>query len=139
MQYHQWHGSGLHLTKGKTTPQNRQIAKKLRRRMTPAEKMFWEHVRRRSFPGYRFRRNHPIQGFCVDFYCDRLRLVIEIDGEIHNYTKEYDQERTVVLESLGVKVIRFTNQEIFSQLNNVIARIFSSGPSPAGGDTATRG
>jgi very-short-patch-repair endonuclease len=125
MQTNQRHGSGLHLTKERATAQNLQNAKRLRKRMTPAEKVFWEHVRRRRFPGYRFRRNHPLEGFCVDFYCDRLRLVIEIDGEIHNYTVEYDQARTKVLESLGIRVIRFTNQEVFSQLDAVMARIFA--------------
>ena len=91
--------------------------------MTLAEKKIWYDYFR-NFP-YRVHRQRPIDKFIVDFYCPKLKLVIEIDGYIH-YTEnaqEYDLQRTEILEGYGLKVIRFTNEEVLQNLAGVIALI----------------
>jgi len=103
-------------------------AKELRKNMTPAEKKLWyQYLRTLQFKTYRQR---PIDYFIVDFYCPHLKLVIEVDGESHytNEGQDYDQERTQRLEGYGIKVIRFTNQQVledFESVCEVIERMIS--------------
>ena len=87
-------------------------ARALRQNQTEAEKIFWNEVRGKKFYGYKFRRQHIFGAYIVDFVSIKLRLIIEIDGELHNSNKEYDQHRTSYLNSLGYKVIRFSNHEV---------------------------
>ena len=96
--------------------------KKLRRDGTSAEKLLWEIIRDRGVSGYKFRRQHPIRYFIVDFYCHEARLVVELDGDIHEISeiKEYDKNREEIIRELGLHVIRFTNEEVFSQPENVV-------------------
>jgi len=100
-------------------------AKALRRNMTPAELKLWQYIKDNKLLGLRFRRQHPIDIFIADFYCHKLKLVIELDGEIHNKTenKEYDENRTVELERLGITVIRFENNEIMTDIDTVMNKI----------------
>jgi len=103
-------------------------AKELRRNPTPAEKKLWENCLR-SLP-LRILRQRPIDHFIVDFYCAALKLVIEIDGDSH-FTDEgraYDIERTRILEGYGLKVIRFTNDEVIKQFEGVCRRIWEEIP-----------
>ena len=97
----------------------------LRNNMTEAEKILWGKLNRKQIPGWRFKAQHPIAQFIVDFYCHKVKLVIEIDGSIHeeNEIKERDENRTVELEKLGLKVIRFTNNEILNDIETVINKI----------------
>jgi very-short-patch-repair endonuclease len=98
-------------------------AKELRKNLTPAESKLW-HGYLKSFK-YRVLRQRPIDHFIVDFYCHNLKLVIEIDGESH-FTEEAeaaDGERTQILESYGLKVIRFTNQEVLKDFEAVCKSI----------------
>jgi very-short-patch-repair endonuclease len=98
-------------------------AKELRKNMTPAEQKLWNGYLK-TFK-YRVLRQRPIDHFIVDFYCHTLKLVIEIDGEIH-FTEEAavsDLERTQQLENYGVRVIRFTNQEVFQDFESVCRKI----------------
>lgn len=90
-----------------------QKAKELRNRMTASEEFFWLRLRE-QFPEFRFRRQHPISIYIADFYCHKLKLVIEIDGSIHDVPdiKINDIKRQSDLESYGLKIIRFTNQQI---------------------------
>ena len=90
-------------------------AKSLRRPMTSSENRFWLYVRSRKMSGYKFRRQHPIGKYIVDFYCHRLRLVVEIDGSIHDlkHIKEYDKKREARIKELGLSVLRFSNEDIF--------------------------
>lgn len=100
-------------------------AKDLRHSETEAEKLLWEKLRNNQFGGFKFRRQHPISLYIADFYCHKLRLIIEIDGEYH-YTKEQiprDEERTKILEFNGIRVIRFSNDEILSNLEKVLKEI----------------
>jgi very-short-patch-repair endonuclease len=69
------------------------LARQMRTAQTPAEEMIWQRLRRKQIGGLRFRRQHPIDRFIVDFYCSELRLIIEVDGDIHEYTREEDAIR----------------------------------------------
>ncbi len=97
-------------------------AKMLRKDMTGAELKLWEKLKGKKMLGLRFRPQHPIDIFIADFYCHPLKLVIEIDGGIHNSTdqKEYDFGREGELENWGIKVIRFTNEEVENEMNRVL-------------------
>jgi len=99
-------------------------AKKLRGELTHAELILWSYLRERPF-GYKFRRQHPISIYIVDFYCHRLKLVIEVDGNIHTNVdiQKRDIERQKNLELEGISFIRFTNKDIEKDLGNVIRRI----------------
>jgi very-short-patch-repair endonuclease len=112
-------------------PYNPQLvarAKELRRNSTPAEKKLWQNYLR-TFP-LRVLRQRPIDHFIVDFYCAALKLVIEVDGESH-FTDEgqaYDAERTRVLEGYGLRVIRFTNDEVIHRFEGVCRQIWEMIP-----------
>lgn len=79
----------------------KQAARELRRTLTPAERRLWSALRRRQIDGLRFRRQHPIERFIVDFCCVEKRLVIEVDGEVHRFTEDYDRARQDCLEVGG--------------------------------------
>ena len=93
--------------------------------MTPAEILLWNELRGRRFKGFKFRRQHPISFYIVDFYCHQAKLVIEADGNVHqsDENQTYDLNRTQVLESLGLKVIRFKNEEVLENLSWVLETI----------------
>ena len=100
-----------------------EFAKKLRQNQTPAEKILWERLRRKQLCGAKFRRQHPIGGFFVDFYCHQSKLVVELDGSVHDETgqQEYDLEREQVLtEVLELKVIRLRNKAVYDDVENVL-------------------
>ena len=101
-------------------------AKKLRQNPTKAEALLWNELRRHAI-GYKFRRQHPTWLYVVDFYCHYLRLVIEIDGGIHEdeETKSNDLQKEKDLNDLGLTVIRFSNEEVIFDMDNVISRIYS--------------
>jgi len=99
-------------------------AKDLRRAMTSAEKLLWYQLRSDRL-GTKFRRQHPVGNYIVDFVSLKRNLIIEIDGATHSTEDERtrDAQRTRALEQLGFRVVRFTNQEIFRALNSVIQSI----------------
>ena len=97
----------------------------LRLNMTEAEKLLWEKLRKKQL-GLRFKAQHPIERFIVDFYCHKAKFVIELDGEIHNSQKEYDLGREAELDKYGILVLRFTNDEVITDINSVIDRIKKS-------------
>jgi type I restriction enzyme M protein len=88
------------------------FARILRKDQTKAEKTVWELLRKRKFKDLKFRRQHVIEGFVLDFYCHELRLGIEVDGGIHLKRKDYDRLRQDVIESEGIKMIRIQNKEL---------------------------
>ncbi|MFY0697939.1 MAG: endonuclease domain-containing protein [Balneola sp.] len=101
-----------------------ELARVLRKNPTSSEKLFWELVRKRRFKGLRFIRQKPFVHtqygnkrcfYIADFYCAEHKLIVEIDGKVHDYQKDYDRQRTVVLENLGLKVIRFKNEEVLNE------------------------
>ena len=97
----------------------------LRRSMTKAEAVLWKKLRDRNVFSIKFRRQHPVYNFIVDFYSHEYKLVIEVDGDIHNdeISSRYDLGRTEVLNNFGLKVIRFTNNQILCSLDSVIEKI----------------
>jgi len=97
----------------------------LRKNMTLAEIILWKKLKDRRIFKVKFRRQHPINFFIVDFYCHEYKLVIETDGDIHNDIEkaEYDIGRTAELERYGIKVIRFTNEQVIHNLDLVIIEI----------------
>ncbi|WP_291861817.1 endonuclease domain-containing protein [Marinilabilia sp.] len=97
-------------------------AKGLRKNMTPAELKLWEYIKDNQILGLRFRRQHPIDIFIADFYCHKIKLVVEIDGEIHNNKEncDYDENRTAEMQRYGIIVIRFTNEEVINDINRVL-------------------
>jgi len=103
-----------------------QLAKLLRQNMTDAEKTLWKQIRTNKLDGYHFRRQQIIYGFIVDFYCHEAALIIEIDGEIHRNTKEYDYERESILRNSGFRIIRFSNDDIENRLSYVLNSIRSA-------------
>lgn len=85
--------------------------------MTPAEKLLWKEVRANKL-GVRFRRQQVIQGFIVDFYCHYAGLIVEVDGDVHDLQKEEDERREKVLSELGLRVVRFRNDEVVRNLSH---------------------
>ena len=116
-------------------PRLRQVAKQLcrdlRKKQTNAEKIFWEAVRNRRFMGLKFYRQYPIfvdvdgreTFFIADFFCFEKKLVVEIDGKIHDYQKDYDALRTEIINRKGIDVIRFKNEEIEKNVDAVLRRL----------------
>ncbi len=94
----------------------------LRYNMTPAEKLLWEKLRKKQL-GVRFKAQHPMGRYIVDFYCHQAGLVVEIDGPIHNYQKEEDQHRTDDMKKDGITLLRFKNDEVFENIEGVLERI----------------
>ena len=105
------------------TPEIVRRARELRSTMTPAEKAMWELLRKHRPAGFHFRRQHPMARFILDFCCTKAMLCIEIDGGIHDQQRERDAERTAWLESMGYRVLRFTNDEVLSAPTLVTRRI----------------
>lgn len=106
-----------------TTQQTEQAARQLRQHLTPAEAYLWNALRHRQLAGLKFRCQHPVGRFIVDFYCPSCKLVIEVDGAIHSQQEVYDEARTKQLELFGYRVVRVTNEEVMNDLQTVLARI----------------
>lgn len=98
--------------------------KELRKNPTPQEEKLWWYLRDERL-GVKFRRQHSVSGYILDFFCKEKRLVIELDGEVHESkeAREYDEVRNKFLESLDYKVVRFWNSEIDKDINKVLAKI----------------
>ena len=101
-------------------------AKELRQEMTPAEKVLWEKLRDRRLGGYKFRRQKAIGPFIADFYCAESRLVVEIDGDIHDLEAEQDKARTKQFADYGYRVIRFRNELVSQQIESILSVILAN-------------
>lgn len=110
----------------RTSANVQQRAKELRQEMTPAEKALWQLLRNRQLNGLKFRRQHPLGPFISDFYCAECRLVIELDGDIHDMQKDQDHQRTCQFEEFGCHVIRFRNDEVMTNINLVLNKILEA-------------
>ena len=102
-----------------------ELAEQMRKAPTPAEKYLWDNILRSSQLGFKFTRQKPIHNFILDFYCSELLLGIEADGEIHYLQQEQDQMRTEYLDSLGIKILRFKNEQILKQTEKVKTEILN--------------
>jgi very-short-patch-repair endonuclease len=100
-------------------------AKILRKHMTSSEQRLWECLKGKQILELRFRPQHPLDTYIADFYCHPIKLVIEVDGGYHktNDQIEYDIEREAVLIEMGIKVVRYTNDEVDRDIDNVINQI----------------
>jgi len=109
----------------KVSSQKVEFSRKLRSEMTDAEACLWKMLRNRKLGGCKFRRQQIIQGFIVDFFCEKAKLVIEVDGGIHDIgeQKKADELRRRVFESRGLVEIRFNNDEIVGNLDGVLRKI----------------
>lgn len=106
------------------------IAKCLRREMTYAERVLWREVRAHRFAGFKFKRQEPLGLYVVDFVCYQARLIVELDGGQHALQQEADAQRTRWLESRGFRVLRFWNNDVFSNIAGVMHEIERSLVSP---------
>ena len=99
--------------------------KELRQNLTPAEAKVWTELTSRQLKGRRFNRQHSIGKYIVDFYCASEKLIIELDGDVHNnpIAQDYDLKRTIYLENLGYKVLRFENKLVFDHMRSVLQGI----------------
>jgi adenine-specific DNA-methyltransferase len=104
----------------------RAFKKALRSAQTDAEEMLWYHLRNRNTANLKFRRQHVLQGFIVDFVCLEKKLVVELDGSQHAETKAqiYDEQRTGKLEEAGFYLMRFWNSDVFNHLDGVLEAIY---------------
>jgi very-short-patch-repair endonuclease len=98
-------------------------ARILRKNMTHCETLLWERLKKKQIYGLHFRRQHPIERYIADFYCHEVKLVIEIDGEIHNQQEDYDDGRSAEMEKYDIKTIRFRNDEVETSIDEVIEKI----------------
>ena len=101
-------------------------ARSLRKRATECERILWRHLRNRNFTGYKFRRQHPIDPYTLDFYCPTAKLAIELDGGGHNYRggQMRDQRREKFLANKGIAVVRFWNHQVREELDSVLRAIW---------------
>jgi len=109
-----------------------EFCRHLRNNATPAEKILWEEIRKRNISGEKFLRQFPIfviqdlgrkAYYIADFYCAAHKLVIEVDGPIHLFKKEYDENRDIAMREWGFSILRFTNDEVINNLDNVVNQI----------------
>ncbi|MBV6643581.1 MAG: endonuclease domain-containing protein [Cyclobacteriaceae bacterium] len=100
-------------------------AQMLRSSMTEAELILWDRLSDNKLAGFKFRRQHPISQYVVDFYCHKAMLVIEVDGRDHNQTekKNNDEVRDIEMKELGLMVLRIKNEEVMDDIDNVLKRI----------------
>jgi very-short-patch-repair endonuclease len=111
------------------TPAPKQIrARQLRQTQTLAETQLWEQLRDRRLDGWKFRRQHPLDRFIVDFCCADQRLVVEVDGSIHEAAEHiaYDQERDAALQAAGYRVLRFSNEQVCNEMLAVLQALRSA-------------
>ena len=107
-------------------------ARRLRKNMTDTERFLWSRIRGKQLNGYQFYRQRPIGNFIVDFYCPAARLVIELDGGQHfeEEGKTRDMLRDDYLRGIGIKVLRFSDRDVFKNIEGVIEEILGNLPEP---------
>ncbi|WP_375206371.1 endonuclease domain-containing protein [Hyphococcus sp.] len=105
-------------------------ARYLRRNQTDAERRLWSALRRKGLGGWRFRRQHPLGGYVVDFICLERKLVIELDGERHSFNRAFDERRDAWIKSRGYGVLRFWNHDVYNNLDGVVETILENLQAP---------
>jgi very-short-patch-repair endonuclease len=103
-----------------------EVARRFRKAPTPSEAVLWEALRKRAVEGRRFRRQQPIGPFVVDFFCPSERLIVEVDGPIHESLREVDAERQWLLEALGFRFVRVTATQVENDLKTAVALVRGS-------------
>lgn len=119
-------------------PKSFQYAEQNRESPTYAEAILWKALKDKRLGGFKFRRQHPIRNYILDFYCHATRLAIEVDGGYHQNAaqRDYDARRTADLLEIGISVIRFTNEDVINDLGGVLAAVLAacSPQTPEGAD-----
>ena len=110
-------------TSGELWKKLKPLAREHRQTPTEAEDKLWQSLRGRKLCGHKFRRQHSIERFIVDFYCSEAKLVIEVDGEIHLEQVDQDVARQEWLEAQGHRVIRFSNEQVLHSLGDILVAI----------------
>ena len=95
----------------------------MRREMTPSERLLWERLHAGRLAGLHFRRQQIIEGFIADSFCHAAHLIIKVDGPIHDHQRDYDTERTRILQTYDLRLLRFTNDQVNTDLNSVLTTI----------------
>lgn len=95
-------------------------ARLMRQNPTRAESVLWQHLRKEKLDGFKFRRQHIIHTFIVGFYCPTVKLIVEVDGAVHQNQVEYDQVREEYLQAAGYHMLRFKNDEILDDIEHVL-------------------
>lgn len=98
-------------------------AKEMRKKPTRAEERLWDFLHYRKLDGLKFRQQAPMLGYIVDFYCPAIKLVVEVDGSIHEKQIEKDQARDDFITKCGMRVLRVKNEEVFYEIENVLDKI----------------
>lgn len=98
-----------------------ELCRDFRKNPTEAEKVLWQHLKNGLLSGYKFRRQHPMEGYILDFYCAEALLAVELDGEPHKDSeqREYDEIRSQNLADLDIQVVRFWNHEVFTDIDQL--------------------
>ena len=117
--------SKQHITIGSKNPVKNYLAREFRKEMTPAEQELWSYLRANRLKGYHFRRQQVIDGFIADFYCHSVGLVVELDGGVHDKQLEYDKLRDTIISSGELRIVRFRNEQVFDNLEQVLEEIMS--------------
>jgi very-short-patch-repair endonuclease len=121
----------------RVTNQTRRRAIDLRRKATQPEQILWSILSRRKLGGLKFRRQHPIEPYIVDYYCASAKRIVELDGESHEGRQSYDKDRETHLRNLGLKIVRVLNDDVLNNLDGVAeyllreATTSNSEPSPS--------
>jgi very-short-patch-repair endonuclease len=121
--------TGAPLVMGHKSELKRELARKFRQEMTNAESILWSRLRRNQLHGFHFRRQQIIDGFIADFYCHAARLVVEVDGGVHENFVEYDALRDSIIQSNGLRLVRFANARVTNNIEVVlddIAKLIST-------------
>jgi type I restriction enzyme R subunit len=110
------------------------LARELREKQTPAEAVLWQLLRNRQLLGFKFRRQHQFGDYIADFYCHEARLVIECDGSVHDRSEQWhhDQNRDAYMIAQGLRMLRFTNEQILNDAEKLLDEISRYLPSPSG-------
>jgi very-short-patch-repair endonuclease len=115
-----------------------EAARQLRRDSTRSEDLLWQALRRKEFRGLKFRRQHPLGGFVLDFYCHAAKLAVEVDGSVHHApdVRARDRDRQTLIEAAGIRVLRVRAEDVESDVNavlhqiHVVLRTYHSMPRP---------
>ena len=118
-------------THGRKWTQQRELAREMRQEPTAAEEALWQRIRGRKVGGLKFRRQHAVDRLILDFYCVEKGIALEIDGGIHNAQRQHDTLHQQFLEDRGIRVLRFTNDEVLNHIDDVPTTIATEATNPA--------
>ncbi len=100
-----------------------ELARKMRMNLTIPEEILWNELKTKKMEGFRFRIQHPIHRYILDFYCHEKKFAVEIDGDVHKHRKDYDDYRDEYLKSAGITTLRFKNEDVINNIDYVLSEI----------------